>query len=966
MTQRPALALAVAACGALTISPAAAQLLPDLTITRIDISPTNPAVGQPISVTVTARNDGEATPTEQTYVFAWYNSPTPPAGCDGFDAGLSLGGVSFPPGAERVFIFEAVVYNAPGTYRFHAWINCTGIIEESNMSNNQLYRDITVGSGDLTIMSIVPSVADPVPGQPLYINVTVGNSGPYIEQLWTCRVFYQQAEPTNCNSSDMQQFIGFPPNSTYVVSFGPVSYPSAGQYPVWAWVDCENNVPESNNNNNKGFGTIAIEQPDLIVESITLGDTTPDINQQIGVDVTVRNVGSADAGAFRLSLVPDSAAEPAGDGCALPQFVNSPPAGLPVNQSWTATFQVTYTEARSQRLWAWADSCGDQVTEAREDNNKLSLNINVSDPTLGWPDLVVERITPHVIQTDFWGDVVQFDVVVTNARGAGTGSFRVGDFALTDFPGTFPSGYGVIGNPGPSGGGSLGSLGNWNNCEWRTREVTSLAPGASATVYFWRRYYLAGRRTFTASADACGSPPNYTVAEASEQNNSLTVEFPVSGCDADRDHDGWCDDEDFCPDTPDLLNNDSDSDGVGDVCDDDDDNDGVLDANDCGPRNRFIYPGAPEDCTNGLDDDCDGQIDEGARDWYRDADGDGFGDPGNVASDCTAPAGYVGNADDCDDTRANVYPGANGPCDDGLDNDCDGAVDNEHPVWGRDADADGFTDPNDQIVDDDGVCDGQPAGYILASATPDPDDADFMVPEPVVADPPAVEFSTPQGQQVTRATLLLRRNGAEPYTFEVSISFGPESSEPWLTVDPGYGTAEDGGVSIQLTPINVDSLAHATYSATLSIKINGSWGIEVPVHMTVRDPILRVVHSGHGRGAAWATYYDNARGYSVPLGEYDTASGTFSFEAQVPLNEGAYLNDGYVGDCSVFQGFYLEDGRAVYYQDEGGSPVPVLIDRDTTIEARFVPSYFLCSSCGLILLTLSAVGLRFTRPRARS
>jgi hypothetical protein len=67
--------------------------------------------------------------------------------------------------------------------------------------------------------------------------------------------------------------------------------------------------------------------------------------------------------------------------------------------------------------------------------------------------------------------------------------------------------------------------------------------------------------------------------------------------------------------------------------------------------NPTINPGAPE-VLNGLDDDCDGTIDEGLT--LLDVDGDGF----------TAAAG------DCDDANPVVYPGATEIAD-GLDNNCD-------------------------------------------------------------------------------------------------------------------------------------------------------------------------------------------------------------------------------------------------------------------------------------------------------
>ena len=79
---------------------------------------------------------------------------------------------------------------------------------------------------------------------------------------------------------------------------------------------------------------------------------------------------------------------------------------------------------------------------------------------------------------------------------------------------------------------------------------------------------------------------------------------------------------------------------------------------------------------NKLDDDCDGEIDEGvAQRWYPDSDGDGHGDaayPGAVA--CTAQAGFVTTHDDCDDSNASIAPGAVESCSTAADDNCDGTV----------------------------------------------------------------------------------------------------------------------------------------------------------------------------------------------------------------------------------------------------------------------------------------------------
>ena len=122
----------------------------------------------------------------------------------------------------------------------------------------------------------------------------------------------------------------------------------------------------------------------------------------------------------------------------------------------------------------------------------------------------------------------------------------------------------------------------------------------------------------------------------------------------------------------------------------------VTDSMDCFDLEASSYPGAPELC-DGLDNDCNGQADDGLTFtlYYEDTDGDGFGTATSKVPSCAPepPAGFVSNNLDCDDNNAAIYPEALEICDN-LDNDCNGLVDEELPenTFFLDADGDGDGD----------------------------------------------------------------------------------------------------------------------------------------------------------------------------------------------------------------------------------------------------------------------------------
>lgn len=119
-----------------------------------------------------------------------------------------------------------------------------------------------------------------------------------------------------------------------------------------------------------------------------------------------------------------------------------------------------------------------------------------------------------------------------------------------------------------------------------------------------------------------------------------------------------------------------------------------INGGDCDDGNPTVYPGAEELCDE-LDNNCNEVIDEGAANiYYLDEDGDGWGVNTGYVEDCTQPFGYAEDLGDCDDSNALINPDAIEICDDEVDNNCNGLL-NEQNASGctahyEDGDGDGY------------------------------------------------------------------------------------------------------------------------------------------------------------------------------------------------------------------------------------------------------------------------------------
>jgi hypothetical protein len=276
--------------------------------------------------------------------------------------------------------------------------------------------------------------------------------------------------------------------------------------------------------------------------------------------------------------------------------------------------------------WAMVDSA-DFQPESNEDNN-LAGPYSID---LSLPDLDVTGFSATVS-----GNTVNYNVRLCNVGTATARNFWVDVYPNRKLP------------PQPGYPGEL------------IQGLTSLDAGACIDMLFKKPNAPQGVLNSWVLADA-----DDFIKEPDEMNNRkgpMEVNVnPGAGC------------EEIGPGClgPDCADADGDGFGVGPGCEG---------PKDCDDSNPLIYPGAPEVCGDGLDNNCNETIDDGCPGVdCTDKDGDNW------------PTGPDCKVQDCDDTDPEVYPHAREVCGDGKDNNCNNIVDDGCP--GRaceDKDEDGY------------------------------------------------------------------------------------------------------------------------------------------------------------------------------------------------------------------------------------------------------------------------------------
>ena len=244
------------------------------------------------------------------------------------------------------------------------------------------------------------------------------------------------------------------------------------------------------------------------------------------------------------------------------------------------------------------------------------------------------------------------------------------------------------------------------------------------------------------------------------------------------------------------------------------DDDGWDVLSDCNDNNSAVNPGAVEVC-NGLDDNCDGNIDEGVQNiYYQDSDNDTYGNVLMTAQACTVPSGYVTNASDCNDGNAFVNPGAAEVCNI-MDDNCNGQTDEGlSSTYFADSDSDTYGDAS--VITQ--AC-MQPSGYVTDNT--DCDDTSYSINPGAVEIPDDGIDQDCSGSDLTTSKLSnISTRGMVQTGDSVMIGgFIISGTAPRSVLIRGFGpTLADWGVSGSMSNPYIE-----LYSGQTLIATNDNW-----------------------------------------------------------------------------------------------------------------------------------------------
>jgi len=424
----------------------------DLVVDAIQVSPENPTATQPVTVSVTIRNQGSIAASGTFYTYLYVDPATPPVSGQLGDYVWAKN--SLAPGASETLVYNYGGFNTPGDHALWAQVDTFGSVAESDETNN-IAGPMTVTAqtalADLIVQNIATDPLTPTLNQPCTLTVQVKNQGiANITDTFQVNAYIDPAlppAPGEAGGHTWQQ-VGLAIGASAILT-REIIFTEGGSHTLYTQVDTGQVISESNEANNiSGPHILSVHtpMPDLVVQTIATDPTTPTIGYGFILQVGIKNQGDNNTSeTFRVDWYRNPGAVPISTTLGNGYWEQN---GLRAGEVVTLTTLVTVTVPGDHTFYAQVDTASGgigAVAERDEANNITGPVIVTAD--VPKPDLMVVRITtdpefPRVNQA------ATLQVVVKNRGYLATGSsFRVDwyrDPLEAPIPGETGDGYWMV------------------------------------------------------------------------------------------------------------------------------------------------------------------------------------------------------------------------------------------------------------------------------------------------------------------------------------------------------------------------------------------------------------------------------------------------------------------------------------------------------------------------------------------
>jgi subtilase family serine protease len=384
--------LVVSVNGRQSNGPTFSVTAPDLSIVGISANPASPAPNAPVTITVTARNGGDA-PVAAFRVDFYKHSPSAPEGASDFTCDVSR----LAAGATGTCV--GTVTYTEGTHGMWAAVDVPDAIAESNEENNVFGPQSLVVSTpmpDLVESAMANPPATALLGSRIALSDTVRNDGNGPAGASATR--YYLSLDTVKSSNDIVMVVrsvsALAPGATHTYNLQVTlsSTLALTDYWVLACADDANQVSERDETNNCRVSTtqMQIVSPDLIATAVSNPPANTWGGGSFAVADAVLNQGSGAAGASttRYWLSADTVK---GGADRMLNGTRAVPA-LAVNQSSGGSTVVTVANGTPLGTY-YVLACADDVSQVIEANNNNNCIASATRVTVTGSDLVVSAGT---------------------------------------------------------------------------------------------------------------------------------------------------------------------------------------------------------------------------------------------------------------------------------------------------------------------------------------------------------------------------------------------------------------------------------------------------------------------------------------------------------------------------------------------------------------------------------------------